>query len=179
MQMKYLRFVLMLVCFASCFGGRNFQEAKRVSENFAREYTGIDTLIKIDGHYYREDGTGFGSPFMMSNNGEFQVFRTISENHIQIQEDFKDVKSRLAARGRGNYTLSGDTIKVSWALPYQTRCYEIFSEQYLIVNDTTLRRIWSLCETCGIYGKHDKKRDPVIKDEIYRFYEYQIDTKYK
>ena len=90
------------------------------------------------------------------------------KNHIQIQEDFGNDKSR-AGRGRGNYTLSGDTIKVKWALPYQSKCYEIFSQQYVILNDTTLRQIWHLCETCEAYD--GKKRDP-IRNDIYKFFKY-------
>jgi hypothetical protein len=132
--------------------------------------TGIDTLIRIDGYYYREESTGLGGPFMVSNNGEIQIFHAILKDHNRIQENFKNEKSH---RGRGNYILLGDTIKVRWALPFQTGCYTIFSEQYVIIDETTLKRIWSLCENCD--PPNAKKRDPV-RNEIYTFYEYQIET---
>ena len=169
--MKHLVFLLMAVCFASCGSNNNIcnpREAKRIMENFAREYTGLDTLIRIDGYYYQEDGTRLPSPFVASNNGEFQILHVRYENHIQIQEGFRN-KSDKSGRGKGSYTLSGDTIKVRWAEPFQTGCYIIFSEQYLILNDTTLKRIWSLCENWE--PSDGKKRDPV-RNEIYKFFKF-------
>jgi hypothetical protein len=145
-----------------------------VLNNFSREYTGLDTLIRIDGYYYHDDGTKLRVPFTLSNKGEFYILCGQYNNHIQIQERFKDEKSDKSGRGRGSYTLSGDTITVRWAESFQYDCYNIFSQQYLIVNDTTLRKIWDLCETCE--SSDGTKRDPV-KDEIYKFYEYQIEPK--
>jgi hypothetical protein len=165
---RLIIFILMIECFFSC-GRTDFcyrTEAKRVLNNFSREYTGIDTLIRIDGYYYHDDGTSLLTPFMLSNNGEFHISHSQYKNHIQIQEEFKN--NTPVSRGKGSYTLSGDTITVRWAMPFQYDCYDIFSQQYLILNDTTLKRIWHLCETCN-----SEKRDP-IEDEIYKFCEYSI-----
>ena len=170
--MNALKFVLMAVCFVSC--GSNVREAKRVSKDFTREYTYLDTLIRIDGYYYREDSAGLGGPFMVSNNSEFQILHVRYKNHIQIQEEFRNDKSDKSGKGKGNYTLSGDTIKVRWALPYQIWCYDIFSQQYLIVNDTTLRRISHLCETCN--SSNGEMRD-TARGEIYKFQEFQVNTR--
>lgn len=173
--MNALKFVLMAVCFVSCGSSNNIcnpREAKRVMENFAREYTGLDTLIRVDGYYYCEDSTGLSTPFMVSNNGEFQILYVLYKNHNRIQEGFRNDKFDKSGRGKGNYTMSGDTIKVRWAMSFQYSCYDIFSQQYLILNDTTLRRIWSLCETCN---SSDGKNP--IKNEIYKFYKYPVDTK--
>ena len=165
--MNTLKFALMAVCFVSC-GSNNIcssRKAKCIMENFAREYTGLDTLIRIDGYYYLEDGTELITPFMVSNNGEFHSLSVRFQNHIQIQEKFRnDTKT---ARAKGNYSLSGDTIKIRAAMPFQIGCYDIFSQQYLIVNDTTLRIIWHLCETC----ETSKGKNP-IRNEIYKFYKY-------
>jgi len=162
---KEMIFIMLITCFVSC--GRNFYEAKYVSKDFTREYTGLDTIIRIDGYYYREESTGkVGGPFIVSSDRKFQILYVIYENHIRLQERLSNNKYPLS---NGSYTLLGDTIKVRWALGYDLGSYEIFSEQYLIINDTTLRRIWSLCETCE---KHDgKKREPV-KNEMYKFYKY-------
>ena len=172
-MIKYaLKFVLMAVCFVSCGSSNNIcnpREAKRIMENFAREYTGLDTLIRIDGYYYHEDDTELRTPFMVSNNGEFLIFHVIFRNHNRIQERFRNEKSEKSGKGRGSYTMSGDTIKVRWAMPFQIGCYDTFSQQYLIVNDTTLRRIWHLCETCET--SNGEKRDP-LRNEIYKFYKY-------
>jgi len=166
---RFIIFMLMTECFFSCGSSIdlcNRTEAKNVLENFSREYTGLDTLIRIDGYYYREVNTEVnGSAFIISNNGEFRILYVNFKNHIQIQDGFRN-KSDKSARGRGNYTLSGDTIKARWAMPSQFNCYDIFSEQYVIENDTTLRQISQEI--------HDgKQRDPV-KNEIYKFYKYPV-----
>ncbi|MCL1932216.1 MAG: hypothetical protein FWF53_00165 [Candidatus Azobacteroides sp.] len=169
---RHIIFILMTECFFSCGDGLRFavnsRTVKDVSINFSREYTGLDTLIRIDGYYYHEDGTGLlHEPFIMSNDREFNILYVRYKNHNQIQEDFRN-QSDKTGRGKGNYTLSGDTIKVRWAMPFQWAGYNIFSQQYVIESDTTLRQIFHLCETC------DTKRDPV-RNEIYKFYEYPVD----
>lgn len=169
----FIIFILVTECFVSCESyriGVDSRTAKNVSENFSREYTGLDTLIRTDGYYYHEDSTGLNSPFMMSNDREYYTLYVQYKNHIQIQEGFRN-KSDKSGRGKGNYTLSGDTIKVRWAMPFQIGCYDIFSQQYVIVNDTTLRQIFHLCETCN-----GEKRDPV-RNEIYKFYKYPVEIK--
>ena len=44
-------FMLITVCVVSCVC--NKREARRI-KNFEKKYTGLDTLIRIDGYYYRE-----------------------------------------------------------------------------------------------------------------------------
>jgi hypothetical protein len=168
------RFIIVILItggFFSCGSADlcNRTEVKRVLNNFSREYTELDTLIRIDGYYYHEDSTRLRTPFMLSNNGEFYILYVQYQNHIQIQERFRD--DTPVSKGRGSYTLSGDTITVRWAMPFQYDCYDIFSQQYLILNDTTLKRIWHLCETCN-----GEKRNPV-KDDICKFYEYPVEMK--
>jgi len=169
--MRYLIiFILIIGSFFSCESyriGIDSRSAKIVSENFSREYTRLDTLIRIDGYYYHEDGTRLISPFIMSNNREFQILYVRYESHIQIQEKFGN--NTPTARGKGSYTLSGDTIKVRWAMPYQIGCYHIYSEQYVIENDTTLRRIFHLCET----DDPRREKSSPARNDIYKFYKYQ------
>ena len=122
----------MIECFFSCESYRidvGPRTAKKVSEKFSREYTGLDTLIRTDGYYYRKDDTGLlHEPFIMSNDREFHILYVQYENHNRIQEKFGN--NTPTARGKGSYTLSGDTIKARWAMPYQIGCYFIFSEEY-------------------------------------------------
>ena len=166
MRIKYFIFVLISICFISC---ANYWEAMWVSKDFPKEYTGLDTLIRIDGYYYLEDNTGIVSPFRLSNNGSFLMASGLykDKNHTQIQEQF-----RTRYIHKGSYILSGDTIKIRWAMVYDLTCYEIFSEQYLIINDTTLRNIWYLCETCQ--PSNNKKQNP-IRNDIYKFYQYDFE----
>ena len=171
---RFIIFILMIKCFFSCSSINfcNQPEVKRVLENFSREYTGLDTLIRIDGYYYHEDGTRLPSPFIMSNSSEFRILQVRYENHFQIQEDFDfKNKSDKSGRGRGSYTLSGDTITVRWAMPFQFNCYDIFSQQYVIENDTTLRLIFFSCETCN------GEKSDTVRNEIYKFYKYPVEIK--
>lgn len=175
--MKYflLFIIIITTCSISCESyqvGVNSRTAKNVSEHFSREYTGLDTLIRIDGYYYNINDTGLlFSPFMVSNNREFNILYYQTNNHNRIQHLFSS-KSYNSAKGTGYYSLSGDTIKARWAIPYQFNSYDIFSQQFLIVNDTTLRKIYHLCETCSAdVNERQKNR----KDEIYKFYKYSID----
>jgi hypothetical protein len=167
---RFIIFMFMTKCFFSCGSTDlcNRTEAKHVLGNFSKEYTGLDTIIRTDGYYYHEDSTGLlPRPFMLSNNGEIHILHVRFHNHIQIQERFRDNAS--VSRGRGSYTLSGDTITARWAVPFQFNCYDIFSGQYVIENDTTLRKIWQ--------ELHDgKQRDPV-RNEIYKFFKYPVEKK--
>ena len=167
--MKHLiLFLLMTESFFSCGSSAdlcNRKEAKYVLENFSREYTGLDTLIRTDGYYYYEDSTGLlHEPFILSNNGELHILYIQYKSHIELQEKFGN--NTPTGRGRGSYTLSGDTIKVRWAMPFQFNCYDVFSGQYVIENNTTLRKIWQ--------KSRNGQLDPV-RNEIYKFYEFKID----
>jgi len=154
----------MVFCFTSCV---NFWEAMRISKTFPKEYTGLDTIIKIDGYYYLDDSIGIGAPILISNNRKIQFFAGRYLSHIEIQEELKHNKSSWT----GSYILKGDTIKVQQVRAYDLTSYDIFSIHYLIMNDTTLKRIWHFCETC------DKKKHDPIRNDIYKFYQYHIDIK--
>ena len=162
----FIIFILIVWCFFSCWGpGRSVgpRTAKKVSRDFPRIYTGLDTLIRIDGYYYHENSIGeFCGPFMVSNNSEFRISNVQYNNHNQIWDVFR--KGMLDGEGKGSYTLSGDTIKARWPMPYQIGCYDIFSHQYIIENDTTLRLIFGSYETCS-----GSKRDSV-RNKIYKFH---------
>ena len=177
--MKYVISTLIFMCLISCVasninhpcGSFTLQEVRRISRDFSREYTGLDTLIRTDGFFY---SLGIGTrndAFMISSNGEFFTFGVRFENHTRIQEAFRGNIRHLRMR-TGSYVLSGDTIKVRWAMPFQPRCYDIFSQHFLILNDTTLKKIWHLCETrCG----QIELPNPVRSD-IYRFFQFDVDA---
>jgi len=165
--MKHLiLFILMTESLFSCGSSTDFcnrKEAKYVLGNFSREYTGLDTLIRTDGYYYHEDNTGLlHGPIIMSKNGEFQTHYAILKSHNQIQEWLRKYDSQ---KGKGSYILSGDTITVKWAMLFQFNCYNVFSGQYIIENDTTLRLIWQ--------ESRNSQRNPV-RNEIYKFYKYPV-----
>ena len=154
---KHLIFIFVTICLVSCVN----REVRRISKNFPRVYTGIDTLIRIDGYYYYEDITGLlNTPIIISNDGGFLRFRGgWMENHVEVQEYIERVR-RLETGG--SYTLSGDTIKARWADKYELVSYHIVSAKFVILNDSTLRRIWLECETCE-NGKPDKTRNDIFK----------------
>jgi len=59
-----------------------------------------------------------------------------------------------------------------WSEKYSLGSYRIFSEKYLIVNDTTLRRIWFSVNTNNTGKKHNPTRD-----EICKFYKYPVEIR--
>jgi hypothetical protein len=164
---RLIIFILMAKCLFSCGSGVdlcNRTEAKQVLENFSREYTGLNTLIRTDGYYYHEDSTGLlHEPFIMSNNGELHILYIQYKSHVELQGKFRN--NTPTGRGIGSYTLSDDTIIVRWAMPFQFNCYDVFSGQYVIENDTTLRKIWQQSRN----GQRN-----LVRNEIYRFYEYEV-----
>jgi hypothetical protein len=164
---KYLKLtpVLIAICFVSCC---NVREALLVSKNFSKEYTGIDTLIRIDGYYYREDSIGLRLPIVFFNNREFKIFRHRFKTHDEIQNT---INSEIVTGKKGSYCINNDTIKVKWIVKHELCKYGIFLNYFLIENDTTLRQIWYSCESC-----QERKYDTKTND-IYRFYEYNFDTK--
>ena len=160
-------FVLIAICLVSCFG---FWEARHI-RNFVEEYTGLDTLIRIDGYYYHDDGRWIMSPILFSNNGRcFTAYSTLDNNHDRVQEWIKS--SRFF--NRGYYILYSDTIKVRWAMRFQPCSFFIFSRKFVIENDTTLRLIWQLRENCDT---DDCRERDTIRNEIYRFFQYDFNTR--
>ena len=166
---RFIIFILMTKCFFSCSSVDfcNRTEAKNVLKNFSREYTGLDTLIRTDGYYYHEGRMGLlHEPFIMSNNGELHILYIQYKSHVELQEKFRN--NTPTGRGRGSYTLSGDTITVRWAMPFQFNCYDVFLGKYVIENDTTLRKIWQ--------ESRNGQRSPV-RNEICKFHKYPVEMK--
>ena len=171
MRIKYFAFTLVTFCLTSCFHANLF-EAMRISKNFIKEYTGLDTLIRIDGYYYMEDSTSVISPFIFSNDNTFQISpgRYNHKNHAYIQKGLQeDIGTRWMCKG--NYNLLGDTIKTKWVIPYALGGYYIYSGRYLIVNDTTIRRIWRSFES-------PVEKSETETNDIYHFYEYKFDKQF-
>jgi hypothetical protein len=169
----------MTVCLVSCFTS-HLKEARCITKKFPREYTEIDTLIRIDGYYYMEDSTGLSLPFFFSKNGEFKKFIF---GKLKTQEELQRVISSFVSYNRnytilgdtmfesrnGKYILLNDTIKAEWASAYYWGCYTIYADKYLIINDTTLQHIWR-------YRKHVDEITEEEKNDIYHFYEYKFDA---
>jgi len=71
---------------------------------------------------------------------------------------------------RGNYTIINDTIKVKYAYKHNLESYWLYSAQYIIGNDTTLRRImWKIDDYDPL---HPNNSLPRKRNEIYKFYKY-------
>ncbi|MCL2040269.1 MAG: hypothetical protein FWG85_07560 [Bacteroidetes bacterium] len=167
-----LMFIFFILVVASC---RNYEEYKYISKNFERKYTGLDTLIRLDGYYYyyappyrinqstgdyRYDSLRY-LPIVFSKNSEYNTFGCFS-THERIQEHI----SRFNYYNGGYYKLSGDTIKAQAAARASLNSWAINYRQYIIENDTTLRLISSYSNTGYAYEQNP------IRNEIYRFYKY-------
>jgi hypothetical protein len=164
MLRKYFAFMFVTICVTSCFH-TNILEAMRISKYFSKEHTGLDTLIRINGYYYREDSTGLHLPFFFFKNREFRIF---SLGKLKTHEEVQMVINSFEARS-GNYLLSKDTINTIWVIPYALGGYIVYSDKFLIINDSTLKHIWHYH---SFNGKHELE-----KKDIYNFYEYKYDLK--
>jgi hypothetical protein len=167
--------MLMTIFITSCFHA-NLWTAMNISKNFPKEYTGLDTLIRIDGYYYMENKIRFQYedsatlkivPIFFLKNSEFKNYHAYFDTHASLHNDIA-IKSC-----NGNYIIHNDTIKAKWVMPYGVWHYYIFTEKYLIVNDTTLLHIWRSIESPA---EGEEKRE-IEKNEIYHFYEYPFDVK--
>ncbi len=99
----------MAICLTSCGSSGymcNQREAKRVKK-FTKAYTGLDTLIKIDGYYYYEyyeDTELRITSFIFSKNGEYK-----RSGFFKTHESLQNIINLRPYNG--NYTIVGDTIK--------------------------------------------------------------------
>ena len=168
--------MLMTKCFSSCsiisFG--NQPEVKRMLKSFSREYTGLDTLIKMDGYYYyeyydvdRNNNTELRiTSFVFSGNGEFNrygFFRT----HESLQRNITTLKSY-----NGFYTVVDDTIKTKWVEKFQIGMYILFEEYFLIENNTALRQIRR-----SSTRPSDGRKFETETNNVYHFLKYSTEIK--
>ena len=154
--------VFIVIYITSCI---NYQEAVKVSKKFPREYTGIDSLIRIDGYFYFEDIRGLSTPLVFSNYGKLVYYPGgWIENHAKLQEYMKRANKSLKG---GSYTLTGDTINAKWADRFGFMSYHIGSQKFIIIDDTTLVNI----RKCP-YNISDN-----VVYNIYKFREYKFDLK--
>jgi hypothetical protein len=161
MKHKILVVVFSIFTLSSCV---NYFTAKDITKNSLREYNGIDTLIKINGYYFETCEQNLCSPFFLSKKGEFVVIYGVFHSHDEIHNY---INTYYPLPPLGNYSISNDTIKAKFVRKYDFEAYDIFEEQYIIQNDTTL---------IGIYRsifRNEKKEDP--KRIIYKFYPYKLE----
>jgi hypothetical protein len=111
---------------------------------FDGNYTGIDTLINVDGYYHNQDGTYTINYFMFYRDGTFatDILNTYKTNKI-------DIDSIYYIGGWGKYIIIGDTIKIQSICVYgyvRSDVYtdapvDIFYREFKIINKDTLIEI--------------------------------------
>jgi len=162
--MRCLIIILIAICLTSCW---NIREARRVSKNFSRECTGIDTLIRIDGYYYWiNDSVGrLGLPLFFFEDGRLEVFMFSFETHEELQSVISHRRP-----WRGSYRIYGDTIRIAWVKRYAVWGYIIHRSDFLIKNDTTLKQFFSSSNQAGhiIYQSEQSR--------IFHFHELNFPT---
>ena len=174
-KIRCLILVLITVCAVSCVC--NKREARRI-KNFTRQYTGLDTLIRIDGYYYREyfDITEVVREYYPDNR--FRItYAIFSENGGFRGSGFYITHGILQDHAYsspydGYYTIVGDTIKISSQRKFQLGMWHLFEDYYLIENDTTLLQIRSTSMACPDNSVYDR-----VLDNVYKFREYKFNTK--
>ena len=169
---------LMTVCVVSCVC--NKREARRIRK-VAKEYryTGFDTLIRIDGYYYREhfditevvrehypDNRFRITWIIFSKSGGFKGGDSFFRTHDELQ-DYANSRPY-----NGYYTVVGDTIKAKGHRKFQLGMWNLFEVHYLIENDSTIRRILTTTIACP-----DNRVYNQVLDNVYKFREYKFDAK--
>jgi len=147
-----------LVFGAACV---NYNTAKKVI-NHPKEYTGIEQLIRIDGYYF-ESSEDVYSPFILKSNGGYLRYFFKFHSH----DSFIDNASFLRS-SKGSYTISNDTIKIIWANGFDMFSYHIHEEHFVIINDTTLNRVF--------YSINGEMRERKEGSNIMKFRAYDIDS---
>ncbi len=159
----FIPLICLTLCYA-CFAG--YREARQITEHYPREYTGIDTLIRIDGYYYGLCKVDLCSPFMLSENGKYTGRFGIFDTHDQITADFYEFYHRIF---KGQFQVVEDTITVNTARKYSPWSYDIVKYVFVIINDTTLERV---------YSSNIRADDTIINQDriLFRFYQYPIEN---
>jgi len=176
MQAKLILIFIFFIFFVSSC--RNYEEYKYITKNFEKKYTGLDTLIRLDGYYYKEyydtyteyhkklgliiDTVVTYRTIVFSKNSEYNTF-CLFRSHKEIQSFVRD---KPYCTNYGFYTLLDDTIKTQWSARANLNSWVIFYSQYLIENDTTLK----LISHFGNSG-YAFEQNP-LRNEIYKFYKY-------
>ncbi len=159
------RIFLPLMCLLFCYACTGYKEARQITRHFHREYTGIDTLIRIDGFYYGIYEDYFGRPFILSDNGEYTGTLFRFESQDQIIDAFYEIYPHIK---KGNYQVVNDTITVNTTAKYGPWSYDIIKYVFVIINDTTLERV---------YYSYKRVNTKVNEDRIvFKFYQYPIES---
>jgi hypothetical protein len=105
---------------------------QREHYRYDNKYTGIDTLINIDGYYmFQNENVFFNDEIMFFPNGEVTCFK-FKENFEEIEYEYW-----------GKYLLNHDTIKMQaydfWGITW-INTYDNIEQWFKVSNDTTLIR---------------------------------------
>jgi hypothetical protein len=159
----FIPLICLTLCYA-CFAG--YREARQITVHYPREYTGIDTLIRIDGYYCGIYKGHFSRPFMLSENGEYTGNLARYASHDQIIADFNEFYPKIS---KGNYQVVNDTITVNTTAKYGPWAYDIIKYVFVIINDTTLERV---------YSSNIRADDTIINQDrvLFRFHQYPIEN---
>ena len=160
-------FILAIVVY-SC--SLNYNAARDIKDRYSREYTGIDTLIQINGYYYISSKEA-NSPFVLTTYGGFYKYFAKFACHDNFQDYISNV---YPSSTRGNYKISNDIIKAKWVSKYDLGIYDIFEEHFIILNDSTLARYyWSN----GRSNRIEKILDITDSVNIFKFYPFDLPNK--
>jgi len=143
-----------------------------ISNNYTKEYTGIDTLIKINGYYYESSEIDYG-PIVLTNYGGFYRYYILFNSHSHINEFITKNHSTYTGH-KGSYKVFNDTIKAKWVRKYDLGSYDIYEEHFVILNDTTLKRIFYASKRID---RKEKVLDPECAKNIFKFYFYDFPQK--
>jgi len=166
---KIILIIIVCACFTlSCNSiPRNIKNAYTYCH--ANTYTGIDTLINIEG-YYSNSMMFYDNGLVIANNSMslFSDMTTLFSNEIAADFETKDMKLFYNLINCGKYVICGDTIKVQMI----HKSYSINDswhgreKWYKIVDKNTIRFLdWFLITTNQKEKKLWRKNYPIPAEE--------------
>ncbi|MDR2084292.1 MAG: hypothetical protein LBP67_04790 [Bacteroidales bacterium] len=156
---KVLIIIFLVFLFCSC--GINYKQARQIIKNPKKDYTGIDTIIRINGYYYNQRIDGIHYPFFLKTNGEFLIYKY----NLNSKKKFEEDVFTFNIPDKGYYDISNDTLKIIYAGKFQIFSYDIYSINFIILNDSTLKAI-SFSANGG---------EIELLDKIFEFQEFNIE----
>jgi len=160
--------LLFFILLFTLLGCRNYNVAYQIKNKYPRQYTGLDTLIRIDGYYFEECSYDICAPTIFQPDGSFYCIGMKYMGFKHFESTITN--NKITANNQGYYTIRGDTIIVKEVFEYQSTCFDVYERYYIIIDSVTLHLVYS--NTFEDYG--------IVRNELnllYKFRPYNFNFK--
>ncbi len=130
------KLLLILIAVFSLYGCVNYHAAWKIRKKYDKAYNGVDTLININGYYYRECPPDVCTPTIFTEHGGYYSVGSRFHWHGDIYKAFERYKP--TGNEHGHYVITNDTIIVQYVFRYQPTCYVLYESYFKIMDEETL-----------------------------------------